>query len=37
MKVMLLGATGLTGGQVLKGLLAREDVSSVVALSLIHI
>ncbi|WP_288353051.1 NAD-dependent epimerase/dehydratase family protein [uncultured Marinobacter sp.] len=31
MKVMLLGATGLTGGQVLKGLLAREDVSSVVA------
>lgn len=31
MKVMLLGATGLTGGQVLEGLLAREDVSSVVA------
>ncbi|ARM85843.1 NAD-dependent epimerase/dehydratase family protein [Marinobacter salarius] len=31
MKVMLLGASGLTGGKVLEGLLAREDVSSVVA------
>lgn len=31
MKVMLLGATGLTGGKVLEGLLAREEVSSVVA------
>ena len=32
MKVMLLGATGLTGGQVLQGLLAREEVDRVVAL-----
>ncbi|SFR43520.1 NAD dependent epimerase/dehydratase family protein [Marinobacter gudaonensis] len=32
MKVMLLGATGLTGGQVLQGLLAREEVNQVVAL-----
>lgn len=32
MKVMLLGATGLTGGKVLQGLLAREEVSQVVAL-----
>lgn len=32
MKVMLLGATGLTGGQVLQGLLAREEVDQVVAL-----
>ncbi len=31
MKVMLLGATGLTGGKVLEGLLARGEVSSVVA------
>ena len=29
---MLLGATGLTGGWVLQGLLAREEVSQVVAL-----
>ncbi len=41
MKVMLLGATGLTGGQVLEGLLARDEVSSVVtpvrhALALSH-
>ncbi|TDT44574.1 putative NAD(P)-binding protein [Halospina denitrificans] len=32
MRVMLLGATGLTGGWVLQGLLAREEVSQVVAL-----
>lgn len=32
MKVMLLGATGLTGGQVLQVLLAREEVDQVVAL-----
>lgn len=32
MKIMLLGATGLTGGKVLEGLLAKEEVSSVVAL-----
>lgn len=32
MRVMLLGATGLTGGWVLQGLLTREDVSQVVAL-----
>ncbi|PXX92352.1 nucleoside-diphosphate sugar epimerase [Marinobacter vulgaris] len=31
MKVMLLGATGLTGGKVLEGLLAKEEVSAVVA------
>ncbi|HEY9119185.1 MAG TPA: NAD-dependent epimerase/dehydratase family protein, partial [Marinobacter sp.] len=31
MKVMLLGATGLTGGKVLEGLLGKEEVSSVVA------
>jgi uncharacterized protein YbjT (DUF2867 family) len=31
MKVMLLGATGLTGGKVLEGLLASTGVSSVVA------
>jgi uncharacterized protein YbjT (DUF2867 family) len=31
MKIMLLGATGLTGGKVLDGLLARDEVSSVVA------
>lgn len=31
MKVMLLGATGLTGGKVLQGLLARKEVSQVVA------
>lgn len=31
MKVMLLGATGLTGGKVLEGLLARDEVSSVIA------
>lgn len=31
MKVMLLGATGLTGGKVLDGLLASDKVSSVVA------
>ncbi len=41
MKVMLLGATGLTGGKVLEGLLARDEVSSVVtpvrrSLSLSH-
>ncbi|KPP99410.1 NAD(P)H-binding protein [Marinobacter sp. HL-58] len=30
MKIMLLGATGLTGGKVLDGLLAREEVSLVV-------
>ncbi len=30
MKVMLLGATGLTGGKVLEGLLASNEVSSVV-------
>ncbi|MBU2874997.1 NAD(P)H-binding protein [Marinobacter salexigens] len=30
MNVLLLGATGLTGGLVLEGLLAREDVESVV-------
>jgi uncharacterized protein YbjT (DUF2867 family) len=29
---MLLGATGLTGGKVLQGLLGREEVSQVVAL-----
>jgi uncharacterized protein YbjT (DUF2867 family) len=32
MKVMLLGATGLTGGKVLQGLLGRDEVSQVVAL-----
>lgn len=32
MKVLLLGATGLTGGHVLKGLLAREEITSVTAL-----
>ncbi|MHA7809431.1 MAG: NAD(P)H-binding protein [Marinobacter adhaerens] len=32
MRVMLLGATGLTGGIVLQGLLGREEVSQVVAL-----
>lgn len=32
MKVMVLGATGLTGGKVLENLLARDEVSSVVAL-----
>lgn len=32
MRVMLLGATGLTGGKVLQGLLGREEVSQVVAL-----
>lgn len=31
MKVMILGATGLTGGKVLEGLLARTEVSSVIA------
>ena len=31
MKVMLLGATGLTGGKVLEGLLAKDEVSQVVA------
>lgn len=31
MKVMLLGATGLTGGKVLEELLARDEVLSVVA------
>ncbi|MEP1216425.1 MAG: NAD-dependent epimerase/dehydratase family protein [Marinobacter sp.] len=31
MKVMLLGATGLTGGKVLEGLLGHEDVALVVA------
>lgn len=31
MNVMLLGATGLTGGMVLEGLLANEEVSRVVA------
>lgn len=31
MRVMLLGATGLTGGKALEGLLARDEVSSVVA------
>lgn len=31
MNVMLLGATGLTGGKVLEGLLAKEEVSRVVA------
>lgn len=31
MKVMLLGATGLTGGKVLDGLLSRDEVSAVVA------
>lgn len=31
MKVMLLGASGLTGSKVLEGLLEREEVSSVVA------
>lgn len=31
MKVMLLGASGLTGGMVLDGLLARDEVSLVVA------
>ncbi|MFN2361779.1 MAG: NAD-dependent epimerase/dehydratase family protein [Marinobacter sp.] len=30
MKVTLLGATGLTGAKVLEGLLARDDVSSVI-------
>lgn len=30
MKVMLLGASGLTGGKVLEGLLSREEVSAVV-------
>jgi uncharacterized protein YbjT (DUF2867 family) len=30
MKVMLLGATGLTGGKVLEGLLSRDEVSAVV-------
>ncbi|NMT63146.1 NAD-dependent epimerase/dehydratase family protein [Marinobacter orientalis] len=30
MKVMLLGATGLTGGKVLQGLLARDEISAVV-------
>lgn len=30
MKVLLLGATGLTGGYVLNGLLARDEVESVV-------
>ena len=32
MRVMLLGATGLTGGKVLQGLLGREEVTQVVAL-----
>lgn len=32
MNVLLLGATGLTGGYVLRGLLARKDVVSVTAL-----
>ena len=32
MKVMLLGATGLTGGWVLQGLLDKKEVSQVVAL-----
>lgn len=32
MRVMLLGATGLTGGKVLQGLLDRNEVSRVVAL-----
>ena len=32
MRVMLLGATGLTGGKVLEGLLAKDEVSQVVAL-----
>ncbi|WP_372996474.1 NAD-dependent epimerase/dehydratase family protein [Marinobacter sp.] len=32
MRVMLLGATGLTGGKVLQGLLGRDEVSQVVAL-----
>lgn len=32
MNVMLLGATGLTGGKVLEGLLAKDEVSRVVAL-----
>ena len=32
MRVMLLGATGLTGGKVLQGLLGRDEVSRVVAL-----
>lgn len=31
MKVLLLGATGLTGGMVLEGLLAADEVSQVVA------
>ena len=31
MKVMLLGATGLTGGKVLEGLLAKDEVSQLVA------
>jgi len=30
MKVLLLGATGLTGGLVLSGLLARDEVESVI-------
>lgn len=33
MKVLLLGATGLTGGLVLNGLLARDGVESVVVLA----
>lgn len=32
MKVMLLGATGLTGGLVLQGLLARDEITAVIAL-----
>lgn len=32
MRVVLLGATGLTGGWVLQGLLAKKEVSRVVAL-----
>lgn len=32
MRIMLLGATGLTGGKVLQGLLGRDEVSQVVAL-----
>lgn len=32
MRVLLLGATGLTGGYVLKGLLAQDEVTSVTAL-----
>lgn len=31
MKVMLLGASGLTGGLVLQGLLARDEITAVVA------